>query len=676
VIDLENPVVRRWELAERLRRGLQTPTDEQPEAPEIAKDSVMELNESLARGDTAGGPYWRTVELAACNFSRARELKRAKTLTRECAETLLKVAAEGLLAVPWRHRRPATVLMPICQALDLFEPNELVASSYEMSMWAASTLEKTGGSASEITECYERAARAAQHLPNITNDERAVRRVDALAGAGRGAFALGNYERAKAHIEEALAIWPDQQSVTDPYWQISRPRLLGTLSRILEELRDIDGALPRQREAVSLLELLPTENSESELALATAIHALGRLLLRAQPPQDAIAHLEEAYNKIRQLPDDLGLRRDIALTEVSGDLLEAYRAAGLKREATELLGQTLEEQGVMAAAALGEDTAGAVVALMIADGIGEEDLRTLTEPEARLLGMLNADSEKIAQMIDEFEAAMVTATVDDESVSSIWAALIADQHIKPFIEFYRCVLTLQRIADLICEGKYSCTEQDELRFPGFEFDEAALLRKTVAEWDYFEREDIIWRSPGEEDTWHTLDPNSVEYVELSPGEPVQLCVSKIAPLIRPQRIPSIRNIWEAFDVLVRAARSDKPLLYKCTMPRGYETHIAYLSGEKSEDAPKCGTFYIPRRSAKTCGRAVCQQNYTRLDQHGLDEELWRRAENVARRKFEQADVEGAFADFWDGTEPESPRQAVLDFRRRLASSRRNGPSKK
>ncbi len=675
MVDLENPVVWHWHLAEQLSGGRQTPADEQPEVPEITRDSVVVRNESLARGDTAGGPYWRTVELAAFNFSTARGLRPAKVLTRKCAGTLLKVATEALIAVPWRHRRPAVVMVPIREALDLFKPNELVASSYAMSMWVASTLEETGSSAPETTEYFERAAVAAQHLPSLSNNEKAVRRIDALAGAGRAALTLGDCARAKEHLEEALALCPDDQSVADPRWPMLRLRLLGILSCVLEQLGDIEAALTRQGEAVSLIELLPTENSDRELALGIAIHALGRLLLGAQQHQDAIAPLREAYDRIRQLPEDLGLRRDITLTEVSGDLVRAYEAAGQKREAKELLGQTSEEIGVMAAAGLGEEGAAAVVELMIADGVGEEALRTLTEPEARLLGMLNADSEEVIQMIAEFEAAMATATLGGESVSSIWALLIADQHTKPFIEFYRSVLTLRRMGEIICAEDYVSSPDGELRFCDFEFADATALRKLVYEWDYFEREDIIWRSPGEEDAWCTLDPDSVDYVELSPDEPVQLCVSRIAPLIRPMRMPIARRIWEAFDVLVRAARSDKRPLHKCTMPRGFKAHLAYLSGETSEDAPKCGTFYISPRSAKSCGRAVCQQNYTLLQEHGLDEELWERAENVARCEFRQADVEGAFCEFWDRTEPDSPRQAVLDFRKRLESSRRNGPSK-
>jgi len=216
------------------------------------------------------------------------------------------------------------------------------------------------------------------------------------------------------------------------------------------------------------------------------------------------------------------------------------------------------------------------------------------------------------------------------------------------VRFYQCVALLQRLADMVCAGEIAKTSKTELRFEGFTMGELDVLARTVTEGESRRDRFIAAGAPGEDEGWLNYDdPHSDYYYPLPDDAPVALCAVEWEP---PNEEPGNQSrwIWEAFGLIVEAARSDEPRLRKCSMPCGLDTHLDYLLGERPDDAPSCGTFYIAWRRAETCGRERCKKAARKLrDDYEIGRAKRERAETLARRAWAKADMRGSFEQLWE-----------------------------
>ena len=294
------------------------------------------------------------------------------------------------------------------------------------------------------------------------------------------------------------------------------------------------------------------------------------------------------------------------------------------------------EDGVEAAARAGHPQAVAVLALESPQwmGGGEQHLRGAEgqspgpqNPEDRLLAILNAPREILAQMERDYQCERHDDSEERVRILPLFGGGW-DEQLERRSDFYCCIRILQRIGDLFCAGDYCVSADNDTVFPGFSSHDLAIL-------------DITLRRAEEEMGRLVSDRRQTTGDDDDQGS-TSVTVRKNLSLVVPARATRIlegmtqnRWIWEAFDQLTRAAREGRPKLRKCQMPRGLTGHIDHLLGRRKKPVPKCGTFYIARKDASTCGRARCQKAYRRLrDEHEVELAKKNRASELAWRNRE------------------------------------------
>ena len=207
---------------------------------------------------------------------------------------------------------------------------------------------------------------------------------------------------------------------------------------------------------------------------------------------------------------------------------------------------------------------------------------------------------------------------------------------------------LQGLADQVCATASWPARRhpaSALRFGGFRLRDVDTLRTVVSRGERVARYWIDAGPPGRpEGTYNYSMPDEDFYCELPPDEEVDLCVTTDA-LRQVGTHEHDYYVWEAFCQLVDEARSAKPRLRRCRVPRPWTQHVDHELGEVAEDAPQCGTFYITDKDAHTCGRPVCKQNYTKLQ--NLEMEKKDRTRDIAWREWQKAGAPGHFDKLWE-----------------------------
>lgn len=352
-------------------------------------------------------------------------------------------------------------------------------------------------------------------------------------------------------------------------------------------------------------------------------------------------------------------------------LVEVLKAGGWRREAKELLTKTLAEEGVEAAGISGHDDARKVLDLGWAWHEDYSESPPISAQEQRLLGLLNADPELVEQMRAEAEAKVGLSEVPIVLGCSTPAHWIVRDHEEERVRFYGCVLTLQRVADAICPGGEASTQDatGAIRFRDFALGEVEQLRQVASRGERLARFWIMAGGLGETEGYFNYNnPDGDCYCP-------QPCDERVDLLIDTREVAE----WEAstYDVriagtlrlLLQIAKTGNPCLRKCRVPSGIAAHWDYLLEEREADAPECGTFYLAERGGSTCGRAVCKQNYTLLQNE--KRALWQRAEELAEADFKAAGSPGAFVAVWEKARQaagDDPKQALLHLRELLRSS--------
>ena len=261
-----------------------------------------------------------------------------------------------------------------------------------------------------------------------------------------------------------------------------------------------------------------------------------------------------------------------------------------------------------------EDQRGEVVPL-------ESPGREALVKEHRLLAILRADPEIVAWRARELRAEYAEGL--EEMTRGLTLGFPSQVvALGERAEFYESVLVVQRIAAQVGEGPGQGGTGDELRFRDFTVSDVALLGKVLARGETCEGHVVEGSTPDGGGWLNFADPDGECYHPLPPAHRVDLCIS--SPPWGMCDFPPERWIEESISLLVGCACRDQPRLRRCQMPQGSTDHLDFRLGVREEDVATCGSYYIPARSASTCGRPICQQNHTRLD--NLEQELGARAQ--------------------------------------------------
>lgn len=704
MIDYSNPVVFRW-LAEftptpdEIETSVEEPTvrmlgggeasstaDIAEECPEIKQVHVEELNEVLRAGKSVPGHLVfiagdATQHLAAFNLSIAAGLELPDITIKKCARTLLELAVQQDLP-------PLDTLDQIGYALELFEARELGILGYTVRMQYAawvSILESTytgkGDSYLRAAKQYRQAAGCAEQLDELCKDKRTVLQAHALASAGRASFEAGDQATGRREIEAALAMVPAQEVAQNANTARARASVLQTLAEVVAEAEDANAALGYQQEAIAIIGGLAEAGSEYDETFTLALWRLGNLQAEAGGYSEARLSLERAlpqYQALAEMDEDRYLRDVISITN---DLVEVLKAGGWEQDAQEVLSGMLTEHGAFAAALAGDGQARKVVNLWErsedeATGWYREEYRVsarVSAGECALLAILNADRELVEKHLAECEAAS-TETGKDTTECRLPGTLVLGSETRK-AEFYQSVLFLQRMAELICEGRYSESSSGDLRFHDFALRDIDVLNRVVSRGEshplYY-----IDAAPfgGGEGTYNYNMPEEDFYCPLPPNERVDLLVCRLE-LLREGTSPPDRRIWEAFRQLMDMARTDRQHLRRCSVPRSPTRRLDFLLGEAAEDSPVCGCFYIAQRGGRTCGSYRCKKNFTHPEE--LPFELQKRVPCIAKWEWRKADTRVSFDKLWGKVEAhDDPKEMLFHFRKALGESLRKRGRKK
>jgi hypothetical protein len=280
-----------------------------------------------------------------------------------------------------------------------------------------------------------------------------------------------------------------------------------------------------------------------------------------------------------------------------------------------------------------------------------------------LLRILNASRPLVEKMARECEAKAEHADLPGTHRSRL--PILFPQLEAARAQFYRVVLVLQRMADLLTEGQRVFSEDGCLKLPGFTLSEIDILQDLLLR----ASSSLIWASEFDS-TLESLDAPRQDRVAVTAKSEKQfaICIA-IGAEPRSELRTMEERIWQAFQELVSLFRADPPRLRKCRMPVGITHRWDYLLGEENEDAPVCGRFYISK-TAGTCGRSVCEQNQSLLH-HSEEVELWRRVQELAERDFKKAQVSGNFVARWERARERAvtPQEALQRFREDLCKTR-------
>jgi hypothetical protein len=266
-------------------------------------------------------------------------------------------------------------------------------------------------------------------------------------------------------------------------------------------------------------------------------------------------------------------------------------------------------EGVVEAAHAGHEGAKSVVQLSFpwmmqrpeAVFVGKKNTTGhLSGPDRRLLLILNADRVLAWRRIDELIAELGGAPAYPEGC-------------RRAVEYYRCVMLLQRMADHICYIKPRSDPSrrtiwtGDLRFRDFTVEEVNLLRDVVHRGEAPQMY-MIDAGPAhaDEGTLNLHYPEADYHMQAPPNDPADLCV-KTVTVASPSGADEDVWIWEAFNRLMGAARDDTPRLRRCHMPP--PEGVEGVEVEDGEGSPRkiCGVFYIPERQKATCFRAACEK---------------------------------------------------------------------
>ena len=542
----------------------------------------------------------------------------------------------------------------------------------------------------EAVRQYEEAATLAAEVAERDAHLGARCHAAALMGAGMAFVLVEDYASGVERLEEALSVLSpsasDESRVTDEL----RAGILNGLADALAGMGRHDAAVGRRNDALGLLEALPRRSPRMEEALMETLICLGRDLATNGKHRECQPYLARAIEMLRALDSVESLDRLMWESSAYTQLGTAYRATSSWSRLKELQRRALAEGQTLAASFTAHEGAEAYYHLEGAYGrvdsfesLYEDTREEETDPaEARLLAICRADPDSVGREIEMIDQHL--ARGDEEGLSAEWwTELVRSSY------YWRRVLVLQRMAAILCSYRQSgegdgavlveWAERDdslykypegEVRLPGFPLEDVDILRQVVVGGEVLLRTRVEAGPLGDASRHYHRDSNGGywdtdrsldEDVELPPDEEVALCLVPYREL--PPDVPQgWCLIWDVLTQLQHFAYWDEPRLRRCMMLDGFEAYLDCCLEGREEEAEICARYYIAQKDTATCGRAVCVQNYTRLD--NLQAELEERARKRARRLWRQAGRPGVFETLW-----EKAGKNQLQFEELLGSSR-------
>lgn len=625
---------------------------------EVTEPDVVSLDEALAKGwRPTEGPASAAQELACMNLAYAQEMGLREAVVKRCAKTLVGRCVGEDLSL-------ARYVGALTRALATLNPGDLKAMDHYRALVAVGrTLSRLGGKADIAIEHYERAAELARSPRRLPKASRNAALAIALGGIRRTLSQAGDHASAIARIWEALDLFPAE---VERITTATRLGLLEDLGTVLEASGDIRSAVQAVEEEAAGWRALDNQHGEQGTAIARRLLALGPMLSGMGQHGEAAEALHEArtllQKEVAEQEHPIISARPL-LWSATALLCEVVHKAKRGKEAAHLLDQVLADEGPLAAAWSGHQGARKIERLTDAQWMAAPvgDLGPVPSPNddappqyRRLLAILNAEPGMATHMAQDWERHAEDAEQRAGTTRSVLPPVALAY--RSVADFYRCVPILQRLAASVCDKEYVEVSQNEIRFRDFALGDLALLKRSVGVGRTFAERCIEAGRAGTSEGWLNYSDSAGDYYYPLPGsEVVDLCTVELGPA-EPEPMDHTRWVWEAFELIMDAARTGTPQLRRCKMPRGLDTHLDYLLGESEQDAPACGTFYITWRGGETCGREACKKAFRRLqDEYETDIAKRTRAEALALREWKAAERPGLFEELWEKSDRDLTR---------------------
>ncbi len=679
LIDAGNPVVMHWAVDNP--HTLAFGYDWTPPAPdkiaEVAAAHIHALNEILEPG-AAIVPTRRDsslpLRLAAHNLRQAIWVEVEHELVEACA---LKVMTLSVGTVPTEPEVEWALQMAL-GVLWRRGPDDVPQTYYDATMQLADAL-GMGGRHAMAAAVYEAAVDAADWLA----ESAALCGAKAAAEAGSALVAAGEFARGHAMLEKALEMLEiGMRDGDQSAFVLARAQFQGKLAKAtqgtnagievlqqaIQEVRDLHDVSDRGKRVLSKLlvqfarRTIHTDRHSSATAYAREAIELERELSGTDEPPTAL-HLLLAHRAYRAALGDPSEYEamDASLRELrdEGAPVTPPPRPLRDREALDAhLKDVLIEDGVPLAAHLGHENAAAVLQLeeplhRFQAAADEEKGKFAGFAEEFFLDMLNADAQIVRWRARELgmqdapdrwrPGQAVPADALRRSVEGQGPS-VAREHL---VEFYTCVSALGHLARLVCaaEGSFG---GEPIYVRGLPRREVEVLRNWVKQGECEERHYIALHRPsahaeppqGKRDgvpPQYVVDilcewvlngtspgqpgaPNASEatYDSLPPDSHLDFSIATIRSARNPV-LPQYLWVATAFAWLVGAARHSQPDVRRCGMPSPWGGLTAYIRDESIDDYPRCGAFYMTDDGAHTCGRPICQQNQTRMNNLPVEE---------------------------------------------------------
>jgi len=655
--------------------------------PKIRRKDIWDLNELLLQGSIPE-EFAFSLKLLAFNFRCALSVCKRKADRQACARTFLQ-AFDRCGSIPDVDEAE------VWDAIGVFDPAELSRLGHRVAMEAGRLLWKLGLLTEEqdplarykrAAEFLRKAIKFAEHLPDDAEAERrllcAKARVE-LSDLLRWMDDLGSSEIELAEALELVRQDPDERDLDSALLEAA---ILKDLVSVTSQAERVEGISKYRDEAVPCFERLFARTDLDDCLRLQYLKQLSEVYGATKQYAAATDTLRQARDILQQLQaekhvplmEELDLlRRIISLLEKTGPAKEVHN---LKESA-------LAEFGVGFAGLLGYEDAVDVCRLAdpfwmrhtIRDYAEKpECLPSLPREHMQLLFAINVDRELVRRIVEECrEIAGSNYQIRVDAMQATELGAWTDRaYWERLAEFYQCVSTLQGIAERITEKRYQTSDDndwhDYLGFPDFRLADVKVLEAVLARGAHCRNLFVAGSASEGQTPWFGVE-DTVEQ-ELCGDAQVNLCVCRTGWDVSQDvgladwegRMAVLDHlIWRLFGVLIDGLAERRPVLSRCRVPKYFDKHLDYLLGEREEDTPICDTYYFAPNEGQTCRREICKKNFTRSV--SLERQLWRRAETLAERVYQQSPVRRRFDGIWTKAKSEAkdPKEALLHFKRIL-----------
>lgn len=553
--------------------------------------------------------------LAALNFLLACEKGYAKTRLQACALTLIRLCARSLI-------QREDVLDHLRAALATVDPQALGLDGYRACMNATEAcLPCDGGAplsnaarAKDALQYAQLALECAQRVSGPGDHESSGAGVGAMLMQAQLLARLGQDGPSDQMFERALAA-----STSVPDRSIDLQVTVYSAWGQTHALRAQHKAAIKCWERAVALREQAAEWSDGRIAEVVELHLLmGHHAALDRQRNKGATHYKRAYALLVKRRDSGQPADDSLVRRVVAHIASA-QGAKTGQAFRELQKGALSAKGVIDAARYGH--AGSVTVVRIdparmrtppGERVGStETMKGLRPGDRRLLHILNADRPAVRRMIQDLMDELGGQSQPGEwSISNVFGP----QACQSLIDYYRCVLLLQRMADHICHVAAGQPPQnrahfgDTIRFPDFSVEEIELLGRVIDSAGRTDRYAIQAGPPGCDDSYFNHQwPEDDYYVRLGPAETVALCVRTVASA-GDSSGDTTRWIGEAFSRLMREARRRESRLRQCHMPPPPGRTPVEVQCQLI-----CGTFYMPPGDKENCWNASCEEAHRRHD---------------------------------------------------------------